>query len=275
MAKKPKRSDPLYTAPKPRPEWLLGLGWGAFVGVWLAVLAALVNNDLEWFWAAGIVLLCAALGLVRISRLGLQIVSATLTVGVALCTLTPALQPLEDYLDVTELPSQADVIVNLGGGFYCGSSQLEAASLARLTKGLELWRSGYAKTITVTDAHGLVSGCASIEDEALPLIRRLYPTNPPEIVVLKDMKTTRTEAEAVAKEAKARNWKKILVVTSPTHSRRAKATFTQLGLDAFVVAADETRFDSSLRTPFDRLMLFRAAAREVAGLVKYSLFGWF
>ena len=89
------------------------------------------------------------------------------------------------------------------------------------------------------------------------------------------MKSTRTEAEAVAREAKVRGWKKILVVTSPTHSRRTKATFRQLKLDVFVVAATEPRFDSSLRTPFDRLMAIRAVTRELAGLLKYSLFGWF
>jgi uncharacterized SAM-binding protein YcdF (DUF218 family) len=89
------------------------------------------------------------------------------------------------------------------------------------------------------------------------------------------MKTTRTEAEAVAREAKARGWKKILIVTSPTHSRRAKATFKQLKLDVLVVAATEPRFDSSLRTPFDRLMAIRVVIREIAGLAKYTLFGWF
>ena len=270
MAKKPKRSEP--SAPK---LWPADLTWGAFIGVWLGVLAALINNDLEWYWAVGIALTCACLGAFRVSRLGLHILSGLLTFGVALAVFTSVLQPLEDYLDVTELPSQADVIVNLGGGFFCGTSQLEAASLARITKGLELWRSGYAKTITITDAHGLAPNCGSIEDAALGLVQKLYPQNPPEIVVLKNMKTTRTEAKAVAKEAKIRGWKKILVVTSPSHSRRTKTTFTQLGLDAFVVAASEPRFDSSLRTPFDRLMAMRVIARELAGLLKYSLLGWF
>ncbi len=274
MAKK-KQAEFAYSNPKKHPEWLIGIGTGAFIGVWLGVLAALINTDLEWFWALGILLFCAVLGAFYISRIGLQIFAGLITGLVALALLTPALHPLEDYLDVTELPSQADVIVNLGAGFYCGTNELEAASLARITKGLELWRSGYAKTITITDAHGLAPNCGSIEDAALDLIRKLYPITAPEIVVLKDMKTTRTEAEAVAKEAKARGWKKVLIVTSPTHSRRTKATFSQLKLDVFVVAATEPRFDSSLRTPFDRLMALRAVTREIAGLLKYSLFGWF
>jgi uncharacterized SAM-binding protein YcdF (DUF218 family) len=272
-----KKKQTEFTKPKPKqsPQWLNGMATGAFVGVWLGVLTSLVNTDLEWFWVFFFILICVVFGAFRVSRMGLQIVSGLITGLVAFALLTPVLQPLEDFLDVTELPSQADVIVNLGAGFYCGTNELEAASLARITKGLELWRSGYAKTITVTDAHGLAPNCGSIEDAALDLIRKLYPNNLPEIIVLKDMKTTRTEAEAVAKEAKARGWKKLLVVTSPTHSRRAKATFSQLKLEVIVVAATEPRFDSSLRTPFDRLMAIRAVSREMAGLVKYSLFGWF
>ncbi len=258
-----------------RPDWLIGIGQGAFTGVWLAVLAALINSDLEWYWAIGIFLLATLLGAFKISRMLLRIGSSILTGIVAVLILTPALQPLEKYLDVTELPSQADVIVPLGGGYYCGTSELEAASLGRITRGLELWRQGYAKTMTITDAHGLAQNCGSIEDAAKDTIQKLYPNNAPDIVVLKNMKTTRTEAEAVAKEAKTRGWKKILVVTSPTHSKRAKATFTQLGLNTFVVASSEPRFDSSLHTPFDRLMAMRAIARELAGLLKYTLFGWF
>ncbi len=247
---------------------------GAFIGVWLGVLASLINADLEWFWTLGILLFCTVLGAFRVSRSGLQIFAGLITGLVALAILTPALQPLEDYLDVTELPSQADVIVNLGGGYWCGSSQLADSSLARSIKSLELWQQGYAKVITLSDAR-LLPNCGSIGDASLNLIRTLYPNATPEIVVLKDMKTTRTEAEAVAREAKARGWKKILIVTSPTHSRRAKATFNQLKLDVLVVAATEPRFDSSLRTPFDRLMALRVITREIAGLIKYSLFGWF
>lgn len=275
MAKKSFRSDPVFSSPRQQPEWLLGLGWGAFVGVWLGVFGALLNDNLEWYWALGIVLGSALLGVWKPLRTALQIGSSVVVVGLALCFFTPILQPLERALDASELPTQADVIVPLGAGFFCGSAELEAASLARLVKGLELWRAGYAKTMTITDAHGLAPNCGSIEDAATVLVRRLYAGAAPEIVVLRDMKTTRTEAEAVAREAKARGWKKVLIVTSPTHSRRAVTTFKQLGLDAFVVSSSEPRFDSSLRTPFDRLLALRPLAREVAGFVKYGLLGWF
>jgi uncharacterized SAM-binding protein YcdF (DUF218 family) len=67
----------------------------------------------------------------------------------------------------------------------------------------------------------------------------------------------------------------VLIVTSPSHSRRAKATFQQLKLNATVVAATEPRFDTALRLPYDRLGALAPLAREVAGTIKYSLFGWF
>jgi uncharacterized SAM-binding protein YcdF (DUF218 family) len=275
VAKKLKRQDPVFSSPRQFSDWLVGMGWGAFSGVWLGALAGLLNDNLEWYWALGIVVGSALLGLLKTSRVVLQIGSSAMAAVLALCIFTPILQPLENALDASELPSQADVIVPLGAGFFCGSAELDGASLARLTKGLELWRSGYAKTMTITDAHGLAANCGSIEDAALGVVQKLYPNSAPEIVVLRDMKTTRTEAEAVAREAKSRGWKRILIVTSPSHSRRAKTTFKQLGLDAFVVASSEPRFDSSLRTPFDRLQALRPLAREVAGFVKYALLGWF
>jgi uncharacterized SAM-binding protein YcdF (DUF218 family) len=83
------------------------------------------------------------------------------------------------------------------------------------------------------------------------------------------------EAAAVAKEAKKRGWKTILIVTAPAHSRRARATFTQLKLQTFVVSSGEPRYDTDLHLPHDRLQALPVVIRELAGFVKYTLLGWF
>jgi uncharacterized SAM-binding protein YcdF (DUF218 family) len=274
MAMRRVRNDSVVFPPPARPKWLRGLGLGAFFGLFLALVAALLNPDFQWWILFGVVLISSLLGLARVSHRVLSLISSLVALLLALCMFTPILQPLERYLDVSELPSRADVIVVLGGRTQCGAAELGASSLSRLNKGLELWRRGYAKTITLSDTAGLIPGCPSDAELAKNQIQDLYGSNQPNIIVLEDMRTTRTEAEAVKKEALRRGWNRVLIVTNPTHSRRARTTFQQAGLNAFVVASSEPRFDSSLRLVSDRLGALNPLAREVMGMLKYTLFGW-
>jgi uncharacterized SAM-binding protein YcdF (DUF218 family) len=78
----------------------------------------------------------------------------------------------------------------------------------------------------------------------------------------------------VARKAKARGWKSILVVTSASHTRRARATFQDVGLKAIAVSSQEPKFDSGMRYPSDRFLSMMQIAREIAGLFKYRAQGW-
>src|SRR5689334_15286804 len=115
----------MFDAPRRRsaPGWLAALGAGAAAGVLLVPLAVTLNSDLE----TGPALL------------------------VPLALFTPALRPAADALTVREAAAPADAIVVLGAGLHCGTRDLEGASLARLVRGLELWRAGYAQTLTVSN----------------------------------------------------------------------------------------------------------------------------
>jgi uncharacterized SAM-binding protein YcdF (DUF218 family) len=248
---------------------------GLISGLLLAITISLVYVETKWYLPVVILLLSLALSLNGFTR---RILSGlTLLVGflLALCVFTPVLQPIQRFLDVTQLPSRADVIVILGGGLHCGSTDLESSSLARTTKGLELWKAGYAPTVTISDTTGLWDNCVSLEQPTRQEISSLEPKNPPEIVVLPGVQNTRMEAQAVFREAQKRGWKNILIVTAPAHSRRARATFTQLKLQAFVVSSGEPRYDTDLHLPHDRLKAMPVVIRELAGFVKYTLLGWF
>jgi uncharacterized SAM-binding protein YcdF (DUF218 family) len=202
-------------------------------------------------------------------------IASIFAVMLVTCLLTPILEPIANWLDVGEQPRRSDVIVILGAGMNCISGDLSPAGFARLERGLELWRQGYSETITLTDgAPELDPGCPSFEAAQRRMIGRLYPDGGPKIVTLEKMLTTRTEAEAVAREAKTRGWKSILVVTSPTHTRRARATFRDVGLKAIAVSSQEPRFDSGMRYPSDRFLSLLQIAREIAGLFKYRSQGW-
>lgn len=252
-----------------------GLGFGLLTAAFLTLTLLILNPDAPIFWIVIIAALSIALSLAFVTRRMLSFASSLIGLALLICVLTPILKPLEDSLDVTTSPVKADVIVALGGGMRCGAGQLEAASLARVVKAVELWRAGYAPRITLSKTTGLWPDCPSIAGVAGKIVTNLAPSPTPEISVLEDVSNTRDEAERVAVLAKKNGWQRVLVVTSPTHSRRALATFKRLGLNASVVAASEPRFDGALRLPYDRLMALPALARELAGLVKYTLFGWF
>jgi uncharacterized SAM-binding protein YcdF (DUF218 family) len=73
---------------------------------------------------------------------------------------------------------------------------------------------------------------------------------------------------------KLRGFSQVMVVTAPTHTRRACGTFRQLGLNVTCVAALEPRFDITLRNPWDRWQALYAVVREYLGLGLYRVRGW-
>ncbi len=256
-------------------HWTQHVILGLLSGLLLGSVVVLIYSQTKWYLPLIIMVLSLAMSLNGLTRRVLSILTLVVGFILALCVFTPALQPVQRFLDVTQLPSRADVIVILGGGLHCGSTDLESSSLARTTKGLELWKAGYAPIITISDTTGLWENCVSLEQSTRQEISYLEPKNAPEIVVLPKVQNTRMEAEAVEREAKKRGWKNILIVTAPAHSRRARATFSQLKLQAFVVSATEPRYDTDLHLPHDRLEALPTLAREIAGLLKYTLLGWF
>ena len=252
-----------------------GLGFGLLIAAFLALTLVILNPDAPMLWMVILAVISIALSLAAVTRRMLSFAASLIAALLLVCIFTPILKPLEDALDITAPPVKADVIVALGGGMRCGAGQLEAASLARVVKAVELWRAGFAPRITLSKTAGLWPDCPSIASVASKIVANLAPSPSPEISVLENVGNTRDEAERVAVLAKQNGWQRVLIVTSPTHSRRALATFKQLGLNASVVAASEPRFDGALRLPFDRVMALPALVREAAGLVKYTLFGWF
>jgi uncharacterized SAM-binding protein YcdF (DUF218 family) len=79
----------------------------------------------------------------------------------------------------------------------------------------------------------------------------------------------------VGETFRLRGWRTILLVTSPTHSRRASLAFEREGLDVVSSPSVETRFDlETLDRPGERLTAFGAVTHERLGLVWYRWKGW-
>ncbi len=271
--------NPHWSNATPRwtlPTWANTVSVGLCVGLLTLPIALIINPNLGWLSAVAWVILGGLLSLHPVLKRVLFGLLGALGIGIGVAVFTPAVGALEGWLDVSERPQNADVIVILGGGIQCNANDLASNSLARLVRGLELWRQGFAPRVTVSEAGAVVIGptCGEVSAVSRRTIGRLYPDGGPEIINLPKVKTTRDEAEQAARIAKLRGWKRVLIVTSPTHTRRARATFRDAGITAIMVAASEPRYDTGFRLPFDRLQSLEAIVRELAGLLKYGANGW-
>ncbi|SMB94787.1 YdcF family protein [Deinococcus hopiensis] len=249
---------------------------GAAIGAALGVLAAFLGEVRAPTPLLLFLLLAGGVaGLFRVSRLLLQIGSGVLALLLSLCLLTPVLRAPLASLTLSQPPVKADLIVVLGGGVQCGSRALESSSLARLLGGLGLWRAGYAPRLTVSEQSGLIgpAGCVKMSALERAQIAALYPTGGPEVLTLRRVTTTRDEAARVRDLVRHNGWKRVLLVTSPSHSRRAARLFASQGVAVVSVPTFETRFDGALAYPNDRLFALRVLAYEGLSRVKAALGG--
>lgn len=262
---------------RPRPRPLAGFLVCAGVAVLLAAVLALVNPFLTSWQVLAIGAIGGLASLVPFLRRLFTVVATVSTLLVLAALVTPATAWALAALRVNEEPRAADAIVVLGARVHCGSGELGDSSTARLERGLELWRAGHAPRLVLSDTPPELGGedCPSVGRLQAERVRRLVPQDGPEIVLLERMLTTRTEALAAAELARARGWTRLLLVTSPAHTRRALGAFRAAGApETIPVAAEESGFDLALARPSDRLLSLQALAREALGLAKYGLNGW-
>jgi uncharacterized SAM-binding protein YcdF (DUF218 family) len=143
-------------------------------------------------------------------------------------------------------------------------------AMSRLLKGVELVAEGRAPRLLVSEVPPPAGPYAPLARKWLDAFARRG-----EVVSVGRIVNTRTEAVAVARLCRERGWKRVLVVTSPTHTRRAAATLEKEGLAVITVPSIETRFDlERLSWPGDRREAFAAIAHERLGLVVYRRRGW-
>ena len=143
-------------------------------------------------------------------------------------------------------------------------------SLARLLRGVELVVEGQAPTLILSE---LPPPERSLPEYARPLLAHLRLS--PEVLVVGPVRNTRDEAVAVADVFRARGWRRVLAVTSPTHTARACATLEAMGLQVVSVPSLETRFDlETLDRPMERLEAFGTVIHERLGRFVYRRRGW-
>ena len=186
------------------------------------------------------------------------------------CTAVP--RALAERWVRTDSVGTVDAVVVLSSGI-ASNGGLADQGVDRLLAGLELMHAGKAPRLVTTRAvretHGRLLTTVAAQQRVVGLV------DVPKWDIVGDVKTTRDEAVQSAALLLPAGARRIAVVTSPTHTRRACATFAKVGFTVTCVAAFEHTLPTWHPDEFDeRLASFRAYVHERLGMVKYSWDGW-
>ena len=250
----------------------------------LGVLAALLIAQMAPWGdgdSAGTVLTVLSGGIVgaflgRLLRSGVLVaIDAALLVVYLVVAMTPVMTPIaEHWIRVDALPPDTlDAVVALSAGVKSDSA-LSSAAADRLISALELMREGHARRlVTSRQVQPIASRLISSDSDQ----RRLIALASVEAawVVVDSVHTTHDEAVRIAALLLPAGARRIVVVTSPMHTRRACAVFEAAGFSVYCHAARER--DYATNPPEgkrDRLAAIRAFGYEQMGMIKYRLRGW-
>ncbi len=232
-------------------------------------LTELVTVEVEEHQA---ILIVAPLGaLVMLTRLRwlLWALAGGVVLVLLLVAFTPIMGPPMRALVRSDPLERSDVIIVLAGG-VSQDGTLSGSSQDRLLRGIELARQGLAPRL-VTSYMARV-GLRSLQ-MARDQIAALGLTVPIEAVG--PVVNTHDEAVAIARLARERGWRRAILVTSPSHTRRARACFHKAGLPVRVHPCLERLYNPyNLVTPRDRIDAFYDWLHEWVGLRVYRWRGW-
>jgi len=142
-------------------------------------------------------------------------------------------------VDWTQLP-QADAIVTLGGSYADSTSSVLPLDLSdagdRLLTGLELARRGRAPYLVFGE--GMYTNQVGQPAMLAQSVAEAYDLRPVQIRYLPPCRNTFEEALKIREVMQQQGWKRILLVTSAIHMRRAVAVFEKAGIEVVPAPCD-------------------------------------
>jgi uncharacterized SAM-binding protein YcdF (DUF218 family) len=212
-------------------------------------------------------LLAAVLSLTRLRPL-LWFLSGALCLATLFIAYTPWIDAPFRSLVERDPPRPCEAVVVLSADVFEDGS-LNRIAYDRVIRGIQLVRQGYAKRLVLTRLPLKRKSSVPAVKRELRALRFDIP-----IDEVGPVRNTHDEALAVKALAQERGWQELLLVTSPSHTRRARATFLKAGVPVLVQPCDERRFDlDALPHPEDRLAAFRDWLYEATGWQIYRLRG--
>ncbi|MBI2928626.1 MAG: YdcF family protein [Verrucomicrobia bacterium] len=185
---------------------------------------------------------------------------------------------------LTDLPA-ADALVVLGGWSQPSANDAFGLdfqdSVDRLLTAVELMRQGKARALVLAGGGYPVNGQAEAESVRIQQWLAAWRVAPAPIHRLGACRHTRDEAARAKALLDQHGWRRVLLVTSAAHLKRAEAVFKKVGVPVVAVACDFTGL-AALETehrfnPFPRTNDFEALAtylHERVGWWVYRVRGW-
>ena len=259
------------------PAWLVRC-CGAVLGVAFVAL-----TDLLGFWgilgaSLWAVHSVAVIGgaLLAPSRAGvvLWLLNGLVAALLMLVMYTPLVRPIVPVFVRSDSPStNSDAVVVLSGGISDGGL-ITGQALDRLLSAMSLARErGVTElALSVVRKDGSDRGITSESDQ-----RALVGLAAPQVSLrfVRDVNSTRDEALAFAALARTHGWRRVMVVTSPTHTRRACAAIETAGLAVECrPAAPRDYLWSDLEGAGTHRLAFVDVVYELAATMLYRARGW-
>ncbi len=200
-----------------------------------------------------------------------RVVAALILLGIAIAFLAPFWLPIPGkFLAVSDSLEPADAIVVLSG-----------AVVLRVPKGVALYREGYARRILVTGGYANdqflhLIGERMTEAEMVGRWVKKLGVPADAIIVLRGGTGTWQEAEYVRQYVREGGVRKLILVTSHSHSRRARWVFRKVlqreGVKVMVVEADNGTYTAAnwWRTETGLVSVFSEYVKLLYYLGKYS-----
>jgi hypothetical protein len=167
--------------------------------------------------------------------------------------------------------SRCDALFDLCASVRDPGGLLTVQSEERLQTGLDLIRQGWAPVLLIDH---FPPPNSSPQADIRRQLNALHIPAPP-IVDLGNASNTYEEGRLLVRTCRAHGFHRILVITSPLHTRRAGAVFERAGIQVVVRPCVERQYDLTILTrPSERLAAFREWIHEAIGMQVYRWRGW-
>ncbi len=251
---------------------VLGLGLMELLGS-LGVLSALrlsVTVARMFFMAGGALLAPTAIGA------WLWGISAATACLLLLVSYTPVVKPLLPPFVRRDTPvpgTMPDAVVVFSGRVN-GDGRVVGPALDRLLTGLaEVKRRQIGQLALSVVGDERDANAPDSERDQRELAERFAPEV--QLRFVHDVSSTRDEALAFSAIARTYGWQRVLVITTPSHTRRACAALAHEGVVVECLPAISRSYSPSrLEHPEERRLAFGDVLYETAATVLYRVRGW-